>query len=83
LILLWLDSLSFYPKHTRSLYDLSGARFDATGFVFDVLNKFPTSAHPMTQLTAGIMALQVHVFTSQASIDSVIYDLGFCRFGDL
>lgn len=29
------------------------------GFVFDVLNKFPTSAHPMTQLTAGIMALQV------------------------
>ncbi|KAL2610142.1 hypothetical protein R1flu_028715 [Riccia fluitans] len=26
--------------------------------VFDVLNALPTTAHPMTQLTAGIMALQ-------------------------
>ncbi|KAG0587297.1 hypothetical protein KC19_2G154700 [Ceratodon purpureus] len=33
-------------------------RSKVPGFVFDVLNKFPTSAHPMTQLTAGIMALQ-------------------------
>jgi len=32
------------------------------GFVFDVLNQFPKSAHPMTQLTAGIMALQVPNF---------------------
>ncbi|CAK9201484.1 unnamed protein product [Sphagnum troendelagicum] len=34
------------------------ARSKVPGFVFDVLNQFPKSAHPMTQLTAGIMALQ-------------------------
>jgi hypothetical protein len=36
--------------------------FFMAGFVFDVLNQFPKSAHPMTQLTAGIMALQVPKF---------------------
>ncbi|CAM6029159.1 unnamed protein product [Sphagnum balticum] len=34
------------------------ARSKVPGFVFDVLNQFPKTAHPMTQLTAGIMALQ-------------------------
>jgi len=29
------------------------------GHVFDVINALPKTAHPMTQLTAGIMALQV------------------------
>lgn len=33
-------------------------RSKVPGFVFDVLNKFPTTAHPMSQLSAGIMALQ-------------------------
>jgi hypothetical protein len=49
-----------------SFAEQSGLRmcFLVAGFVFDVLNQFPKSAHPMTQLTAGIMALQVPKFSS-------------------
>lgn len=35
------------------------------GHVFDVINALPKTAHPMTQLTAGIMALQVKVFKAR------------------
>jgi hypothetical protein len=36
--------------------------------VFDVINAFPMTAHPMTQLTAGVMALQVHIQSSLFSL---------------
>jgi hypothetical protein len=38
------------------------------GHVFDVINAFPVAAHPMTQLTAGVMALQVHIQSSLFSL---------------
>jgi citrate synthase len=34
------------------------SRSKVPGHVFDVINAFPVTAHPMTQLTAGVMALQ-------------------------
>jgi citrate synthase len=34
------------------------SRSKVSGHVFDVINALPKTAHPMTQLTAGIMALQ-------------------------
>jgi hypothetical protein len=37
------------------------SRSKVSGHVFDVINAFPKTAHPMTQLTAGIMALQVRL----------------------
>ncbi|KAJ7551568.1 hypothetical protein O6H91_06G020700 [Diphasiastrum complanatum] len=58
--LLWLlvtgdvptkDQVSALSKDLRS-------RAKIPGYVFDVLNSLPKSAHPMTQLTTGVMALQ-------------------------
>jgi citrate synthase len=40
------------------------SRSKVPGHVFDVINAFPVTAHPMTQLTAGVMALQVHIQNS-------------------
>ncbi|XP_024529685.1 citrate synthase 4, mitochondrial [Selaginella moellendorffii] len=34
------------------------SRSDIPGHVYDVVNALPINAHPMTQLTAGVMALQ-------------------------
>ncbi|CAK9862923.1 unnamed protein product [Sphagnum jensenii] len=58
--LLWLLVTGEVPNKDQvaGLTKDLGARSKVPGFVFDVLNQFPKSAHPMTQLTAGIMALQ-------------------------
>lgn len=40
------------------------------GHVFDVINALPKTAHPMTQLTAGIMALQVKNFNASCRLMS-------------
>ncbi|KAJ7551575.1 hypothetical protein O6H91_06G020700 [Diphasiastrum complanatum] len=45
------DQVSALSKDLRS-------RAKIPGYVFDVLNSLPKSAHPMTQLTTGVMALQ-------------------------
>lgn len=59
--ILWLLATGKVPTNEQVLAlskDLK-ARSKVPGHVFDAINALPKSAHPMTQFTAGIMALQV------------------------
>lgn len=59
--ILWLLMTGKVPTKEQTLAvskDLK-ARAKVPGHVFDAINALPKTAHPMTQFTAGIMALQV------------------------
>ncbi|MCO5570351.1 hypothetical protein L7F22_024071 [Adiantum nelumboides] len=59
--ILWLLVTGKVPTQEQALAvskELK-SRAQVSGHVFDAINALPKSAHPMTQFTAGIMALQV------------------------
>lgn len=57
---LWLLATGEVPtkEQVNALSEDLRSRAKIPGHVFDVINALPKTAHPMTQLTTGIMALQ-------------------------
>ncbi|KAG0592340.1 hypothetical protein M758_1G238700 [Ceratodon purpureus] len=57
---LWLLATGEVPtkEQVQALSEDLKSRSKIPGHVFDVINALPKTAHPMTQLTAGVMALQ-------------------------